>query len=103
MEIKEKEKVLSEFKAVEESGLDVKEKTEEYQNYVQISPDKRIQMHLAWFTMILLIIFLTIPCIFFAYERITFDQLKDFLTTIMALLGTITGAVWGYYFNSIKN
>lgn len=85
-----------------EKGVKLTETKKQVEERYKLSPTQEIQRFLAHFTAMLLLVFLLIPCMFLASGIISFSQTIDFLTTVMAILGPITGAVWGFYFQSIK-
>jgi hypothetical protein len=61
-----------------------------------------LQIYLTKFTARILLLFLFIPFILLPFDIISFDQLIDLITKIMAVLGPIVGAVWGYSFHSMQ-
>jgi hypothetical protein len=51
----------------------------------------------------LLFFFLIIPFILLGAKIISFPDAMDAVKTVMASLGPLTGAVWGFYFQTIKS
>lgn len=85
-----------------EKSVKLTETKRRVEDKYKLSPTQEIQRFLAHFTAMLLSVFLGIPFLFLAFGKISFTQTVDLITTIAAILGPITGAVWGFYFQSTK-
>jgi len=70
---------------------------------VTSTPTEQIQRLLARFTAFLLFTFLLIPFLLLSAGIISYTETIDAVKTIMASLGPLTGAVWGFYFQNIKS
>jgi hypothetical protein len=70
---------------------------------VTSTPTEQIQKLLARFTAILLFTFLLIPFLLLAGKIISYTETIDAVKTVMASLGPLTGAVWGFYFQNVKS
>jgi len=98
---KDKNIIIRDFNQVKDKGVTISEIRSTKEETTR-TPLTQVQMELARFTMIMLMIFFGIPFILFSWKALNYEQLIDLLTKIMALLGPLIGAVFGYYFRSMQ-